>query len=405
MASYIILGSQWGDEGKGKIIDFLSHKADLVVRFQGGANAGHTIVREQDKYILHLIPSGILNSACKNIIGNGCVLDPELLFHEMDILKNADVKVSPENLLISPNAHIVTEIHKQVDRISNKKIGTTGRGIGPCYVDKVRRTGIRVEDFVGDNFETVVHEHIEYYKDLFEKIYHSEYIDVDKFLNNCEKIRKKLKPFVKDVVEIIFSTVQEGKEVVYEGAQGTYLDIDHGTYPFVTSSNTTIGGAFSGSGVYVKFDKIIGIMKAYTTRVGEGPFPTEQTNDIGELLRKKGGEYGATTGRPRRCGWLDLNLVKRAIKINGFNYLVLTKLDCLSGFEKIKVAVAYDGNNEPVYKELPGWESSIDGVRKFNELPSNCRSYIEFINDFLSIPIAIISTGPDSKDVIVQEKL
>ncbi|MBN1154188.1 adenylosuccinate synthetase, partial [candidate division KSB1 bacterium] len=294
MANYIVLGSQWGDEGKGKIIDFLSHKADVVVRFQGGANAGHTIVRNGVKYILHLIPSGILNPSSVNIIGNGCVLDPELLFKEIRLLGDAGIVVTPENLIISHRAHVVTEIHKLLDRISNKRIGTTGRGIGPCYEDKIRRTGLTIDDFIGPNFEAKLADHINYHQKMIEQVYQHDFIDKGKFWADCRRIRQELKPFVKDTVEIIFNARQAGKEIVYEGAQGTFLDIDHGTYPFVTSSNTTIGGAYTGSGVYIKFDKIIGIMKAYTTRVGEGPFPTEQNNEIGDVLRSKGNEFGAT---------------------------------------------------------------------------------------------------------------
>lgn len=405
MANYIILGSQWGDEGKGKIIDFLSHKADIVVRFQGGANAGHTIVRDNEKYVLHLIPSGVLNPTCLNIIGNGCVLDPELLFTEIQLLQDAGITVTPENLVISNRTHVVTDIHKLIDRLSNQRIGTTGRGIGPCYVDKIQRIGMQIENFIGKNFEKSLSAHINYYQEIVEKLYGHQFLDTDTFWENCIKVRDKLKPFVQDTVELIFRGLQDGKEIVYEGAQGTYLDIDHGTYPFVTSSNTTIGGAYTGGGVYLKFDKIIGIMKAYTTRVGEGPFPTEQRNDIGDLLRKKGNEFGATTGRPRRCGWLDLSLIKRAIKINGFNYLVLTKLDCLTGFPKIKIATGYTNRNEPIYEAFPGWDSPITGIKDRTELPVNCLNYIKFIDDYLGVPIALISTGPDSNDVIIQEKL
>ncbi len=405
MAKYIIMGAQWGDEGKGKFVDFLADHADVVVRFQGGANAGHTIVRDGVQFILHIIPGGIISGHCLNIIGNGCVIDPESLVEEIVGLEKMGVAVTQNKLVISSRAHLVTPVHKFVDCMMNERIGTTGRGIGPCYMDKVQRTGIRIEDFVADDFKQRYLEHAEHYKKITECAYDMEFIDIQDSVERLEKIQHQLKPFIKDSVAIISDAVSSNKSILYEGAQGAFLDVDHGTYPFVTSSNTTIGGAYSGGGVYLEFDKRIGIVKAYTTRVGAGPFPTELKNVAGEKLREKGREFGATTGRPRRCGWLDLNMLKRSFITNGFNYVVLTKLDCLNGFDTLKVAVDYDAQNQPVYENLPGWEEDIVGITDYDKLPTNCRNYIKFIEDYLSMKIGLISTGPDRKDVIFQEKL
>ena len=348
MAKYIIMGAQWGDEGKGKFVDFLADHANVVVRFQGGANAGHTIVRDGVQFILHIIPGGIISGHCLNIIGNGCVIDPESLVEEIVGLEKMGVAVTPEKLTISSQAHVVTPVHKFIDRMLNERIGTTGRGIGPCYMDKVQRTGIRMEDFIANDFHARYLEHAEHYKKITECVYNLEFIDIQDSLERLEKIRHQLKPFIKDSVALISDAISSDKSILYEGAQGAFLDVDHGTYPFVTSSNTTIGGAYSGGGVYLEFEKRIGIVKAYTTRVGAGPFPTELKDEVGEKLREKGREFGATTGRPRRCGWLDLHLLKRSCITNGFNYIVLTKLDCLNGFETLKVSVDYDDKNQPV---------------------------------------------------------
>ena len=405
MPCYIVMGAQWGDEGKGKIVNLLADKVDLVVRFQGGANAGHTIVRNGEMIILHIIPSGILSEKCKNIVGNGCVVDPEQLIEEIEMLTSAGNIVSPENLVISRQAHIVTPVHKYMDKLLNKKIGTTGRGIGPCYVDKIQRTGIRLENIIDNSFKERYLEHANFYKDFVGKVYGEKFIDVNKSLEKLEKINAQLKPFIKDTVEIISDAVKKDDNILYEGAQGTFLDIDHGTYPYVTSSNTTIGGAYAGGGVFLDFKKIIGVVKAYTTRVGEGPFPTEQNNIIGDKLREKGQEFGATTGRPRRCGWLDLHLLKRSIIVNGFNYIALTKLDCFSEFKRIKVAVDYKSDNTPIFTEFEGWNESIIGITDYDKLSQNCKKYIEFIENFLKVPVGMISTGPDSKHIIFREVL
>lgn len=405
MSKYIVMGSQWGDEGKGKIVDNISQKMDLVVRFQGGANAGHTVIIEDKKYVLHLIPSGVISGKAKNIIGNGCVIDPVTLADEILDMEKSDIIISTKKFFISSDGHIVTPLHKILDVKLNKKIGTTSRGIGPAYMDKAQRTGIRMESILDNTFEDKFLEHLEYYKKNYSFIDDPMINEIKRSLPKILDSIKLIKPFITDTKQIIYNSIKNDENILYEGAQGTLLDIDHGSYPFVTSSSTTIGGAFTGAGVFIEFDKRIGIMKSYTTRVGEGPFPTELNNKIGEKLRKNGNEFGATTGRPRRCGWLDLPLIKKAIMLNGFNYLVITKLSCLSGFDKIKVAIDHDKNDKPIYKKFPGWQKKVYGITKIKELPKNCINYIEFIENYLKIPIGIISTGPNRKHIIVKDEL
>ncbi|MEA3500917.1 MAG: adenylosuccinate synthase, partial [Candidatus Marinimicrobia bacterium] len=315
MSKYIVMGSQWGDEGKGKIVDNISQKMDLVVRFQGGANAGHTVIIEDKKFVLHLIPSGIISGNAKNIIGNGCVIDPVTLADEIIDMEKSGIKISTEKFFISSDAHIVTPLHKILDVKLNKKIGTTSRGIGPAYMDKAQRTGIRMESILDNTFENKFLEHLEYYKKNYSFIDNSMINEIKRSLPKIIDSIKIIQPFITDTKQIIYNSIQNDENILYEGAQGTLLDIDHGSYPFVTSSSTTIGGAFTGAGVFIEFDKRIGIMKSYTTRVGEGPFPTELNDKIGEKLKENGNEFGATTGRPRRCGWLDLPLVKKAIML------------------------------------------------------------------------------------------
>ncbi|HBY18388.1 MAG: Adenylosuccinate synthetase, partial [Marinimicrobia bacterium 46_43] len=332
MSVSIVMGAQWGDEGKGKIVDTLAEKADLVIRYQGGANAGHTVIHGTDKYVLHLIPSGIISGQSVNIIGNGCVVDPVLLLQEIETLQNQGITVDPRHLMIAENAHIVTPLHKWLDSLQNAHIGTTKRGIGPAYEQKARRNGIRFDMISGDRYQPVLESQLAEIQKVTKAVYNQEFPgNMKDELDECFRSAQKLLPFVKETASVIARAVTSNKEVLYEGAQGTLLDIDHGTYPFVTSSSTTIGGAYTGSGVYVHFDRRIGIVKSYTTRVGEGPFPTEIFDENGEKLRQNGHEFGTTTGRPRRCGWLDLPLLKKAIRINGFNTLVLTKISCLSG--------------------------------------------------------------------------
>ena len=405
MSKYIVLGAQWGDEGKGKIVDLLAGHMDLVVRFQGGANAGHTVKIGDKEYVLHIIPGGIVSGKATNVIGNGCVVDPIIFSEEVKYLEDKGVQVSPDKLIVSSQAHIVTSVHKYLDRVLNKKIGTTGRGIGPAYGDKIHRTGIRAESILDGTFIDRFREHVDNYKNICDQVYDEPFIDVDEAIAEMEKAGEYLKPYIKDSIEVIYNFLKKDANILYEGAQGTFLDIDHGTYPFVTSSSTSIGGAFTGSGVFMEFDKRIGIVKAYTTRVGEGPFPTELKNEVGERLRKNGNEFGATTGRPRRCGWLDLKLLKRSFMINGFNYISLSKLSCLSGFETILAAIDYDSKGQPVYKEFPGWEEEVEGITDISKLPANCVKYIDFIEDYLDTPIGMISTGPDRNNIIFKEKL
>jgi len=405
MAKYIILGAQWGDEGKGKIVDMLAGHMDLVVRFQGGANAGHTVKIGNEQYVLHLIPGGIVSGHALNIIGNGCVVDPLIFTEELDYLAQKGIAVSPEKLLISTQAHMVTPVHKYLDRMMNKKIGTTGRGIGPAYADKIHRTGIRMESLLDGTVMERLEEHLYNYKHIGEQVYEEPFPDVQTTLNDMARAIQRLKPFVADTPAVIYDHLQKAKNILYEGAQGTLLDIDHGTYPFVTSSSTTIGGAYTGGGVFMEFDHRVAIVKAYTTRVGEGPFPTELHDATGEFLREKGGEFGATTGRPRRTGWLDLKLLQRSFMINGFNYMSLSKISCLSGLETIKAAVDYDGQGQPLYREFPGWQEEVEGITSWEKLPANCRNYIAFIEDFLNVPVGIVSTGPRRRDLIVRKKI
>ncbi len=405
MPNYIVLGAQWGDEGKGKIVDLLARKADLVVRFQGGANAGHTVIANGKKYVLHLIPGGIVAGQAMNVIGNGCVVDPITFNEEINYLKQQGVEVTPQKLMISSQAHVVTPVHKYLDRVMNKKIGTTGRGIGPAYTDKIQRTGIRLETMVQGTFLEQFKEQAHFYERLLAHHYEEPFINVKQAVEQLKEAQETIKPFIGDTVSLIHDYLSQRANILYEGAQGTMLDVDHGTYPFVTSSSTTIGGAFTGGGVFLEFDKRIGLVKAYTTRVGEGPFPTELHDELGLKLRQKGHEFGATTGRPRRCGWLDLKLVQRAQIINGFNYISLSKLSCLSGFETIKVAVDYDEHGQPVYKEFPGWNEEIEGVTQWQQLPRAARNYVQFIEEFLQVPIGLVSTGPDRQQVIFREPL
>lgn len=401
----VVLGSQWGDEGKGKITNLLAEQADLVARFQGGANAGHTVVIGDQTLILHQVPSGITSQGAMNVIGNGCVIDLIGLAAEIRELRDLSVDVSPANLMLSSKAHLVTPVHRLVDGLRGGRIGTTGRGIGPCYSDKARRTGIRAESALDGTLAERYEVQARECRQLLETWHDGEVADIDAALSADELVRAaaEIAPYIGDAAARISSSYLAGERILYEGAQGTFLDIDHGTYPFVTSSNTTIGGAFTGTGVFIDFGRRIGIVKAYTTRVGNGPFPTELTNELGERIRERGHEYGATTGRPRRCGWLDLDLVRRATIANGFNELALTKLDVLSMLETIDVALSYDSQGNPVYETLPGWSVPIDDVRKFDELPEKCRAYVTFIEEQLGVPARTVSVGPERDQTIIRE--
>jgi adenylosuccinate synthase len=403
MSTCIVMGSQLGDEGKGKVVDLLARDAEVVVRFQGGANAGHTIQHGARKVVLHQLPSGVLTPGCLNLMGNGSVVDPELLLEELAVLAELGVRPDPATLGLSSLAHVVSPIHKRVDAIAGGRIGTTGRGIGFAYSDKARRIGIRLGDILDGSLAEA------YERQLAS---HRPWLDAHD-PGACEELLKRialftrhldqLRPYVRDIRPELHSALLADRNVLYEGAQGALLDLDHGTYPFVTSSSTAIGGALTGTGVFTEFHQRIAVVKAYTTRVGNGPFPTELTGTIGEELRARGHEYGATTGRPRRCGWLDLHLLRQATRASGYTGIALTKIDCLSGLPELMVATGRDDAGDPVYTTLPGWSEDIMGAPSLDALPSNARSYIDFITEQLGVPISILSTGPDRDQTLVLE--
>jgi adenylosuccinate synthase len=409
----IIVGAQWGDEGKGKVVDLLSEDIDIVARYQGGANAGHTVVIGEKEYVLHLIPSGIFHRRVSCVIGNGVVIDPIALMEEIAMIKSFNVKIEGR-LFISHNAHLIMPYHKLLDSIREQganKIGTTGRGIGPAYIDKYMRTGIRVVDLLNrDVLCRKLKVNIEEKNQILSKVYGSKELDVDKIINEYEEFDKKIDPFITDTAAYLHNALDKKKNILAEGAQGALLDIDHGTYPYVTSSNPTSGGACTGLGIPpTAIKNIIGIVKAYTTRVGNGPFPTELNNATGEQLRKIGGEYGATTGRPRRCGWLDLVSLTYSIRINGIREIALTKLDVLDSFDEIKICTAYNVGSKPLksfptdiqtlekilptYKTVKGWKEKISGVKKFKQLPKNAQKYIELIEKISGAKVSIVSVG------------
>ncbi len=425
MANVVIVGTQWGDEGKGKIVDCLTEKMDVVARYQGGHNAGHTVVIGEDQFILHLIPSGILHNEKLCLIGNGVVIDPSALIDEIEGLKERGITVG-DNLKVSKNAHVIMPYHSVIDKQKeikkgNKKIGTTCRGIGPAYVDKMSRTGIKMVDLLwSDVFRDKLETNINEINNILERLYNFPPFDDKEIYDKYMGYKEKLECYIDDTDIIINDCITEGKSILFEGAQGTLLDIDHGTYPYVTSSNATVGGALVGMGVGPKeINAVWGIVKAYTTRVGGGPFPCELKNGAGELFREKGGEYGATTGRPRRCGWLDLVVLRHSVRINGLTGLIITKLDVLDSFDKIKVCVSYRYNErtlydfpkeiaileqcEPVYEEYDGWKTSTAGIQSFNELPIKAKEYIKNIEERLNVPVIIISTGKKREDIIFME--
>ncbi|WP_243129654.1 adenylosuccinate synthase, partial [Clostridium sp. HBUAS56017] len=398
MSAFIVLGAQWGDEGKGKMTDYLAEEADVVVRFQGGNNAGHTVEVGDKQYKLHLIPSGILYDDKLNVIGNGVVVDPKALFEEIGYLEKEGVKVTPEKLIISDRAHLIMPYHKILDKLKEEArgkndIGTTGKGIGPCYTDKIERCGIRICDLMHEDvFEEKLRENVAMKNSYITKVYGGEALDVEKVLMDFKEYARKIKPFVKDTSVQVYDGIKANKTVLFEGAQGMLLDIDHGTYPYVTSSNTTAGGVSNGVGIGPNLiTSAVGIAKAYTTRVGKGPFPTELNDETGEWIREKGHEYGVTTGRSRRCGWLDLVIVKSATRVSGLTSLAVTKIDTLAGLEKIKVCVGYKFNDEvldyfpaslddlakcePIYEEFDGWDESVADARSYDNLPENAKKY------------------------------
>lgn len=414
MSVGIIVGSQWGDEGKGKIVDILSKGYEIVVRYQGGANAGHTVEIGDKKFILHLIPSGILREGVICVIGNGVVIDPKALLEEMKQLEDLGINIKGR-LFISHNAHLIMPYHKLLDSINESgtsKIGTTGRGIGPSYIDKYARSGIRIVDLLDKKvLEEKIRCNIEEKNNLLKKVYNHSELNVEEIIKEYLDFDDQIDEYITDTTHFLHTALDEGKSILLEGAQGTLLDVDHGTYPYVTSSSPTSGGACTGSGIPpTKITSVVGIVKAYTTRVGLGPFPTELLDETGEKLRKIGAEFGATTGRPRRCGWYDAFLVNYSRMINGIEKVAITKLDVLSYFDNIKVCVGYEINGKklksfptdvnrlsnvtPVYETLPGWNSDISNAKSFEELPAKAKDYLEFISKKSGFEIGIISVGP-----------
>ncbi len=403
MTTAIVMGSQWGDEGKGKVVDLLARGAEVVVRFQGGANAGHTIQHGARKVVLHQLPSGVLTPGCLNLIGNGCVVDLELLLEELAELAAVGVRPAAEQLAISSLAQLVTPIHKAIDAIAGGAIGTTKRGIGFAYADKALRIGVRASALVDGTLHDAMLEQLDWHRPWLESHQPGASEELLRRIELFTRAFDQLRPHVRDIRPELHSALLAGRNVLYEGAQGALLDLDHGTYPFVTSSSTTIGGALTGTGVHTDFDHRIAVVKAYTTRVGHGPFPTELHGPLGEELRARGHEYGATTGRPRRCGWLDLQLLREATRASGYTGIALTKLDCLSGLPELKVATGRDGGGQPVYATLPGWSEDILGAPSLASLPPNARAYLDFITEQLGVPISILSTGPDRDQTLVLE--
>jgi adenylosuccinate synthase len=420
----IIIGAQWGDEGKGRVVDALGNRVEVFARYQGGANAGHTVIVEGEKYVFHLLPSGMLYPCKLCAIGNGVVVDPEQLINELKTLQEQGKDRA--RLIISGSAHVVMPYHKILDkadeqfRSKDKKIGTTGRGIGPCYVDKFNRCGIRIEDLLDPE---ILREKLSFNLDLknliLTKVYNAEPVAFDDVYAQALSWGETLAPYVADVSLALQEAMLEGKGVLFEGAQGTLLDVDHGTYPFVTSSSPIAAGGCVGLGVGPSdVDRVIGVVKAYCTRVGEGPFPTEDLGNDGQTLRDKGGEYGATTGRPRRCGWLDLVALKYAVRVNGMTSIALTKLDVLTGFDKIKVCTHYEANGKkyenyltntsllekatPVYTTLDGWKEDLSACRNFDDLPETARKYVEYIEKETGVPVQLIGVGPGRDQTIIR---
>ncbi len=426
MPAVVLVGAQWGDEGKGRATDLLGSSVDYVVKFNGGNNAGHTIVIEGEKYALHLLPSGILTPGCTPVIGNGVVIDLAVLFRELDGLAARGIDTSA--LRISANAHVVTPYNAVLDKVTERflgarKLGTTGRGIGPTYADKMNRIGIRVQDLFDEHIlRQKVESALAFKNQVLAKIYNRRAIAADEVVTELLSYVERLRPMVADTSLLLGEALDDGKTLLFEAGQATLLDVDHGTYPFVTSSNATSGGACTGSGVPpTRIDRVIAVLKAYTTRVGEGPFPTELLDDMGEHLRKVGVEYGTTTGRPRRCGWADAVIGRYATRINGVTDFVLTKLDVLSGLDTVPICVAYDvvgvrhdtmpvnqsdfHHAAPIYEEHPGWWEDISSCRRFEDLPANAQSYVLRLEELIGARISAIGVGPGRDEVIVRHSL
>lgn len=421
MSNIVVVGAQWGDEGKGKVVDHLAAQSRWVVRFQGGNNAGHTLVVGGRKIVLHLVPSGILQVGCRCVIGNGVVVDPLVLVEELDELTALGVDVSPERLLLSTEAHLILRWHRALDQarevaLGGRKIGTTGRGIGPAYEDKVGRRGVRVADlFDPAVLRARVEETLPMVNRQLVDIHGAAPLRAEDVLGELDIAARRLRPYARPVIRPLYDAWRNGEPILFEGAQGTFLDVDHGTYPFVTSSNTVAGAACAGSGVGpTVIDEVVGIAKAYCTRVGSGPFPTELTDALGERIREVGHEYGATTGRPRRCGWLDVPLLRHAVMVNGLTQLALTKLDVLTGMGPVSLAVGYVGMDDvpagaealgavqPVYEQCTGWEEDLSACRRFEDLPATCRAYVERVEQLVGVPITMLGVGPGREALILR---
>lgn len=424
MKGSVVIGAQWGDEGKGKITDFLAANADVVVRYQGGNNAGHTVEVKDKTYKLHLIPSGILNDTALCVIGDGVVIDPEALINEMMYLEKEGVSVTPDKLVISDRAHLIMPYHRVIDSLSEKSkgkddIGTTGKGIGPCYADKHERSGIRVCDLLHpDTFKEKLARNVTLKNKIIRALYEGEELNSFEIYNKYIEYAETIEKFVRDTTVVLYEALKIGKKVLFEGAQGTLLDIDYGTYPFVTSSHPISGGVCVGAGVGpTAISSAIGVCKAYTTRVGKGPFPTELEGELGDFIREKGFEYGTTTGRPRRCGWLDLVIVKYGARISGLTDIAITKLDTLSGMDKLMVCTGYELDDKiidyfpasledlarckPVYETMDGWDDSVQNAKSFDELHENAKKYLKRIEEFTETRISIVSVGPNREQTIV----
>lgn len=422
MASVIIVGTQWGDEGKGKIVDYLAENCEYVVRSQGGSNAGHTVVVDNIKYKLRLLPSGILHKDKVCVIGNGVVIEPKVFLSEIDSLIEKKVNIS--NLKISDRAHVLMPYHKILDELQEEdlgenKLGTTKNGIGPCYMDKSSRLGIRIVDLMNkETFAKKLKFNVELKNKLLKKLYNHDGVNYDELLKEYLEYADRLRPYVADTTTILNKAIKEKKNILFEGAQATMLDLDHGTYPFVTSSYPAAGGACTGSGVGPrKIDNVIGVVKAYATRVGEGPFPSELFDDVGQFIRDKGGEYGTVTGRPRRCGWLDACVVKYASYVNGLDSIAITRLDILDELDKLKICVAYKYNGEilegypadldilskvePVYEEFDGWKTSTREIREYDKLPENAKKYLKRLSEVIETDISIVSVGAGRDETII----
>jgi adenylosuccinate synthase len=423
MAAVVLIGAQWGDEGKGKITDFLAEKADMIVRYQGGNNAGHTVVINNETFKLHLIPSGIFYPEKTCVIGNGLVIDPKVLIEELDYLEGKGI--STANLRISSNAHVIMPYHRILDVLEeefkgDQKIGTTKRGIGPAYKDKASRTGIRFSDFLdSEEFAQKLAYNLQEKNLIIRKIYGQQELNYDDILQEYLTYAERVKPYVTDSSLEVNQYLDQGKQVLFEGAQGTLLDLDHGTYPYVTSSNPVAGAACIGAGVGpTRISKVVGVVKSYTTRVGEGPFPTELTGETGELIRNRGGEYGTTTGRPRRCGWFDAVIVRYAVRISGISDIALTKLDVLTGMDTIKICTGYRYRGqilsdfpqslkilaecEGIYEEYPGWHQDLTGISNYEDLPVEARAYVSRIEELTGVPVTLLAVGPGRTQTIIR---